>query len=92
MDLRAIADNPRAFVFPMRWRALRNMGLVEYTEQPRPPRDTSRRQRPPAPRAKVLTEKGRMELAMLERHADERRAIAGATAARHAARDDGATS
>jgi hypothetical protein len=86
-DLRKVADNPRAPLWPMRVKALRERGLVDWAEDPRPTRPTSRHLRAPAPRAKKLTDKGRIALALLEREAAERAAIAGATAVRHAARD-----
>lgn len=87
-DLRKIADDPRVHVYPMRVRALRERGLVDWAEDPRPTRPTSRHLRAPAPRAKKLTDKGRLALALLERAAEVRAAIAGATAARHDARDE----
>lgn len=86
-DLHKIDAHPRAFFWPMRMKALLARKLVEYTEGPRPTRETSRHLRAPAPRAKQLTDKGRLAMVLLDRQLDERRAIAGATAARHAARD-----
>lgn len=86
-DLHAIADNPRAFLWPMRLRALRSRDLFAYTEEPRPIRLAPGHQRAPAPRAKQLTDKGRLTMALLDRQQAERAAIAGATAARHSTRD-----
>ena len=84
-DLRAISGNPRHYLLPMRFRALRDRGLVKYTEEPRGPREEGRRQRAPEPRAKALTDKGRLVLNLWDRAQEERRAIAGITAARHGA-------
>ena len=85
VDLRAVADNPRTFLQPRRIHALIQRGLIRYDGPPREPRDTPGRQKAPPPRAKKLTDKGQLTLALLERQASERRAIAGAAAARHGA-------
>lgn len=96
-DLRKIAADQHAFLWPMRMKALIARMLVVYTEPPRPTRETSRRLRAPTPRAKRLTALGWTTMAQLDRRiaerqreADERAAIAGATAVRHAARDGAA--
>ena len=89
-DLRKIADDPRAFLWPMRLRALKARDLFAYVDPPRPVRLAPGHKRAPAPRAKQLTDKGRIALALLEREAGERAAIAGDTAVRHAARDGAA--
>lgn len=86
-DLHKIADDPRAFLWPMRLRALKARDLFEYIDPPRAIRLAPGHQRAPAPRSKRLTDKGRLTMEMLDRHAGERAAIAGATAVRHAARD-----
>jgi len=89
-DLHKIADNPRAAMVPMRVKGLRDRGLIDWAEDPRPTRETSRHLRAPAARAKKLTDKGRLTMEMLDRQLGERAAIAGETAARHSGRD-GAT-
>lgn len=89
-DLHKIADNPRVAMVPMRVKGLRERGLVDWAEEPRPTRATSRHLRAPIPRAKRLTDKGRLTMELLDRQAGERAAIAGATAVRHSARDGAA--
>lgn len=89
-DLHKVDADPRVFLYPMRVKGLRERGLIDWAEEPRPTRETSRHLRAPAPRAKQLTDKGRLMMALLDRQAGERAAIAGETAARHTARDEAA--
>lgn len=57
-DLRRIAADPRCHIFPQSMALFRRLGLADWDEPPRAPRNSGGRIKSPPPRAKRLTALG----------------------------------